>query len=337
MLLIQARNALEQTLADLRRLIGDPPDSAVELDAVARVARRAGPPADGLWSRRLATRGPTARPSKPALLGATDRREASVANKRPVISVGGGVDLSEPQPPDLSARGPVERVVGRERERLSWTFWDFGRTQADIAGARAAERAARERLAEFDTTLDLEVRQRRLDLDSARRGGGGGERLGARGDRGPARRRRALRRRRRDAPPTCSMRRWRCCRPGSTAHRPSPTCGWPKRGSTARWDASHDGPEPAPADAIVVRDLTRRFGELRRRGPRLLHREDRRDLRVPRQQRRRQVHDDPHAVRPAEADVRRRDGRRARRRPRSRGGQGGASATCRRSSRCTSC
>jgi outer membrane protein TolC len=40
--------------------------------------------------------------------------------------------------------------------------------QADVAEARANERAVRERLAEFDTVLDVEVRQRRLDLESAR-------------------------------------------------------------------------------------------------------------------------------------------------------------------------
>ena len=53
---------------------------------------------------------------------------------------------------------------------FTWTFWDFGRVQADVAEARAAQRAVRERLADFDTVLDVEVRQRRLDLESATRG-----------------------------------------------------------------------------------------------------------------------------------------------------------------------
>jgi outer membrane protein TolC len=51
---------------------------------------------------------------------------------------------------------------------ISWTFADFGRVKAEIAEATASQRAARERLAEFDTILDVEVRQRRLDLESAR-------------------------------------------------------------------------------------------------------------------------------------------------------------------------
>ena len=38
---------------------------------------------------------------------------------------------------------------------------------ADIAQQAAAERAARERLAEFDSQLEVEVLQRRLDLEAA--------------------------------------------------------------------------------------------------------------------------------------------------------------------------
>jgi outer membrane protein TolC len=165
MLLIQARNVLEQTLADLRRLIGDPPDSPVVLDAALESAPGPVPPADLLVATARA-----ARPDRQALetrvLGATDRREASVANRRPTISVAGGVNLSNPNPlifpREAQWNGTFDASVN-----LTWTFWDFGRTQADIAVTRAAERAARERLLEFDTTLDVEVRQRRLDLDSA--------------------------------------------------------------------------------------------------------------------------------------------------------------------------
>jgi outer membrane protein TolC len=166
MLLIQARNSLELTLADLRRLIGDPPDSPIALDALLESAAAPVPPADGLVAT---ARG--ARPDRKALetrvLAATGRREASVANRRPVISVGGGVNLSNPNPM-IFPRAAQWNESWDASVNFSWTFWDFGRTQADIAGARAAERAAKERLLEFDTTLDVEVRQRRLDLDSAR-------------------------------------------------------------------------------------------------------------------------------------------------------------------------
>ena len=166
MLLIQARNSLEQTLADLRQLIGDPPESPIALDAVLESARDPVPAADSLVS---VARG--ARPDRKALetrvLGAVDRREASMANRRPMLSVGGGVNLANPNPL-IFPRAAAWNATFDASANLSWTFWDFGRTAADIAGARAAERAARERLADFDTTLDVEVRERRLDLDSAR-------------------------------------------------------------------------------------------------------------------------------------------------------------------------
>ncbi len=166
MFLIQARNTLEQMLADLRRLIGDPPDSPLLLDAALDAAAEPVPPANSLVATAR-----TARPDRLALetrlLGATDRREASVANKRPLIAFGAGVDYANPNP-RLFPRAAQWSESWDASVNFSWTFWDFGRTQADIAEARAAERVARERLAEFDTTLDVEVRQRRLDLDSAR-------------------------------------------------------------------------------------------------------------------------------------------------------------------------
>jgi outer membrane protein TolC len=51
---------------------------------------------------------------------------------------------------------------------LSWNAWDAGRTRAEVAETVSLGQAARERLADFDTTLALEIRQRTLELDSAR-------------------------------------------------------------------------------------------------------------------------------------------------------------------------
>jgi outer membrane protein len=51
---------------------------------------------------------------------------------------------------------------------VTWTLWNGGRTSAQIAEARHQLDAARERLAELDSQIALEVRQRRLDLESAR-------------------------------------------------------------------------------------------------------------------------------------------------------------------------
>src|SRR6185437_9142406 len=51
---------------------------------------------------------------------------------------------------------------------LNWTFWDSGRTKAEVAEARHQANATRERLLDFDRTLATDIHRRRLDLDSAR-------------------------------------------------------------------------------------------------------------------------------------------------------------------------
>jgi outer membrane protein len=50
---------------------------------------------------------------------------------------------------------------------VSWSLWDGGRTRAELAEATALATATRERLAEFDQALTLEVKQRSLDLAAA--------------------------------------------------------------------------------------------------------------------------------------------------------------------------
>ena len=166
MLLVQASAALEQTQAELRRLIGDEPDSPLQLDARLEAPSVAAAPAG-----ELAAAARVARPDRKALelrvAGAADRRDLSVANRRPTLSVGAGLTLASPNPL-IFPRSSTWNGTYDASVNLSWTFWDFGRTSADIASAAAAERAAKERLAEFDTTLEVEVRERRLDLDSAR-------------------------------------------------------------------------------------------------------------------------------------------------------------------------
>ncbi|HEX7485329.1 MAG TPA: TolC family protein [Vicinamibacterales bacterium] len=166
MLLVQAINNREQTLADLRRLTGAAPDSPIDVEAVLEAAGEPVQPAEGLVAAARA-----ARPERKALetraQGAGERREAALANKRPVISVGAGVDFARPNP-RIFPRAAAWNESWDASVNFTWTFWDFGRVQADVAEARANERAVRERLAEFDTVLDVEVRQRRLDLESAR-------------------------------------------------------------------------------------------------------------------------------------------------------------------------
>jgi outer membrane protein TolC len=50
---------------------------------------------------------------------------------------------------------------------VNWNFFDFGRARAQAAEAAAAVTATRERIAEFDSIVSADVRQRLLDLDSS--------------------------------------------------------------------------------------------------------------------------------------------------------------------------
>ena len=96
--------------------------------------------------------------------------------------------------------------------------------------------------------------------------------------------------------PKCSTRRSRCCRRSSIARAPSPASGSPKRGSIARSEGDM-------AAAIAVKRPDPPVRRVHRRRSRVVRRRAGRDLRLSRRQRRRQVHDDPHAVRPARPTV----------------------------------
>jgi outer membrane protein TolC len=166
MLLIQARNAREQALIELRRLIGEAPDGPIEVDAVLE-----SPPQPVSQADTLVVDARGARPDRKALelrvQGAGDGYDAALADKRPLLSVGAGINYSNPNP-SIFPRQAAWKESWDVGMNFSWTFWDSGRVKAEVAGARANQRAVRERLAEFDTILEAEVRQRRLDLESAR-------------------------------------------------------------------------------------------------------------------------------------------------------------------------
>ena len=57
---------------------------------------------------------------------------------------------------------------------VTWSLFDGGRVRAESAEAAANQRAAEERLKDFDANVDVEVRQRAADLASARGGDRGG-------------------------------------------------------------------------------------------------------------------------------------------------------------------
>ena len=164
---IEARNASELALADLRRLVGLEASAPIQLVAPLE---QIGEPASADLEAQIA-RAKALRPDRAALVSrigaAAARAEAAGASKRPSVAVNGGFDYARPNP----------RIFPRVGEwqdswdvsvNASWTLWDSGRRAGEVAEADAAARALRARLAEFDSLVELEVRQRRLDLEAGR-------------------------------------------------------------------------------------------------------------------------------------------------------------------------
>jgi outer membrane protein TolC len=166
MLLIQARNQLDLSAVDLARLVGLPPDARIEPDATLQE-----PPAPAMQFGPLVAEARQARPERQALAKraaeAGERRAAALAGKRPVLGLAGGVDYARPNPRIFPRLGAF-RESWDASLNFSWLLWDGGRVRADIAEAAASQRAIAERLADFDSALEVEVRQRWLDVESSR-------------------------------------------------------------------------------------------------------------------------------------------------------------------------
>lgn len=166
MLLIEARNQRDVASADLARLVGTdlarPIEPASSLDSAA-------PLPGALESLVLDAR--ASRPERTMLErrvdAAEDYRAAAAAGRLPVVALAGGVDYARP-----NAR--IFPRVDRWEDswdlgaQVTWPLWDGGRASADVAQAASLALAARRRLAEFDTVVAVDVRQRALEIDSGR-------------------------------------------------------------------------------------------------------------------------------------------------------------------------
>lgn len=160
MLLIEARNQRAASLAELERLVGGDsrtpfePGSSLE-DGLAATAPG---PADGHADRQaLLSR----------VASAEQLRAAAAGTRRPTVAVVGGVDYARPNPKIFPRADRADEAwdVG---VRVTWSLWDGGRAAADVAQATAATLAAHERLAEFESRRQLDVRVRELEIESGR-------------------------------------------------------------------------------------------------------------------------------------------------------------------------
>lgn len=164
--LIEARNIRESTLVDLRRLIGADPETVVDIADSLDAPAAAEPPTTPALIQEAVKQRPERKALTLRLGGVEARQQAAMTANKPVVAVGGGVDYANPNPRIFPRKGEWQESWDVS-VNVSWNFLDFGRTKAQVAEAAAAATATRARLAEFDSVVSADIRQRLLDLDSS--------------------------------------------------------------------------------------------------------------------------------------------------------------------------
>lgn len=171
--LIEAGNMRESALIELRRLIGAAPDQVIELaEALERDGSNGSTGSIGSTGEvtDLVKQALGARPERKALelrLGGIEaRKEAALTATKPTIAFTGGIDYANPNP-RIFPRTGVWQESWDVGVSVNWNFFDFGRARSQAAEAAAVVTATRERIAEFDSIVSADVRQRLLDLDSS--------------------------------------------------------------------------------------------------------------------------------------------------------------------------
>jgi outer membrane protein TolC len=166
MLLIETRNQGDQSAAELARLIGEDVWEPIEPSANLEL------PASAMMSLpSLVADARSARDERRALelriAAAEQQVSAAQGSRRPSIAIAGGFDYARPNP-HIFPRADRWDESWDAGVSATWALWDGGRARAEAAHARTVVDAARQRLAEFDSVVALDVRQRLLDIDSGR-------------------------------------------------------------------------------------------------------------------------------------------------------------------------
>jgi outer membrane protein len=166
--LIEATNIREGTTIELRRLIGVPHDTVLELtdglDAAAPATAPSGQISD------VVKQALEARPERKAMSfrlgGAEERQKAVLAQRKPTVAAAGGFDYAKPNRRIF----PVTNMWQDSWDvgvNVNWNFFDFGRAKSQAAEIAATVAATRERIADFDAVVSADVRQRLLDIESS--------------------------------------------------------------------------------------------------------------------------------------------------------------------------
>jgi outer membrane protein len=164
-LLIEAQSLVETSSVDFRRLVGLAPETPFELadriDTPAVPSRQVAALVEAAKTNRAERKALEIR-----LGGAAERRTAAEAGRLPLVATAGGYDYARPNP-RIFPREAAWKTSWDIGVNLSWSLFDGGRVRAEAAEAAANQRAAQERLTDFDVTVDAEVRQRAAELASA--------------------------------------------------------------------------------------------------------------------------------------------------------------------------
>jgi outer membrane protein TolC len=165
MLSIQAASARTVAEAELARLIGVDPGTAIQPDATFA------PLADVQRPDALVAEARDHRRDRRALLdrlaASASRQDAAVAGTRPTVALAGGVDYANPNP-RIFPREEAWKASWDASVNVSWPVFDGGRAKADVAVASAGHRALQARLDELDSVVALEIRQRLAEIESSR-------------------------------------------------------------------------------------------------------------------------------------------------------------------------
>jgi outer membrane protein TolC len=165
--LIEAENIRESALIDLRRLIGVPQETVIELADSLEMTTAPAVQGDVAALAKEALDHRTERQALTLRLGGAESRvKAAAAATKPTVAFAGGFDYSNPNP-HIFPRFWKWQPSWDVGVNVNWNILDSGRAKSQATEANAIVTATRERIAEFDSVVSADVRQRLLDLDSS--------------------------------------------------------------------------------------------------------------------------------------------------------------------------
>jgi outer membrane protein len=170
---LRAGNAADVAEANLRRLVGAPAETRIELaESLAEPEAALGDVAIGGRLEALVQEAWTRRPERAALqariAAGEARAKAEDAARLPQVAVNGGFDYANPNrrilPPSAEWNDSWDVSLN-----VSWNLFDGGRRAAAVKRATARTDALRQKKEDVDRRIRLQVTQRLLEVEAARR------------------------------------------------------------------------------------------------------------------------------------------------------------------------